>query len=293
VHGRAAAHPGEDPLLAQQPAGHLVGVLVEDVHRLVEAAPVEDAGAVGLLHVLEALDLVAHVGLDADDPDGGVVLLEAHRAAHGRARRAQGGHEHRDLALGLLPDLHGRAVVVGGEIVGVVELVDQEVLAGVGAHQLVGLLDGAVGAQGGGGEAELRAEGLEDLLAFLAGRLGEGEAQPVALGGGHQGEPDPRVAARRLEDDLVARQLAPLLGTLDHVQGGPVFHGPPGIEALELCEDFDVGVGVELADLDKRRVADRLEDPFESSLHVTPLRKKGSIVTDPGGAYLVGPAVNK
>ncbi len=69
VHGRPGAHAGEDPLLAQKPPGHLVGVLVEDVHLLVEAALVEDPRPVGLFHVLEALDLVPHVGLDADDPD--------------------------------------------------------------------------------------------------------------------------------------------------------------------------------------------------------------------------------
>jgi hypothetical protein len=214
--------------------------------------------------------IVAHVGLDADDPDRGVVFLEAHRAAHGRAGGAQGGHEHRHLALGLLPDLHGRAVVVGGEIVGVVELIDQEVLPGVFAHERVGFLDGPVRTESGGGEAQLSAKGLEDLLALLTGRLGHGEAQAVSLRRGHHRQADPRVAAGRLQDDLVARQLPALLGPLDHVQGRPVLHGPSRVEALELREDPDVGVGVELADLDERRVADRLENPGESCFHVPP-----------------------
>ncbi len=263
VHGRPAAHPGENPLLSQQPPGHLVGVLVEDVHLLVEAAPVEDPRPVGLLHVLEALDLVAHVGLDTDDPDVGVVFLEAPRAAHNRPGGAEGGHEQGDLPPGLLPDLHGRAVIVGGDVVLVVELIDEEVLVGVFPHDGIGFLDGAVGPEGSGREPQLRAEGLEDLLALLAGRLGQGEAQAVALGGGHHGKPDSRVAARRFEDDLVVRELAALLGPLDHVEGRPVLHGPSRVEALELRVDLHILVGVEFADLDERRVADGLENPLE------------------------------
>jgi hypothetical protein len=65
-------------------------------------------------------------------------------------------------------------------------------------------------------------------------------------------------------------RLAALLGPFDHVEGRPVLHGPSRVEALELRVDLDVLVGVEFADLDERRVADRFENSLEWCPHVPP-----------------------
>jgi len=115
---------------------------------------------------------VPHVRLDADDPDRRVVLLETPGAAHGRPGGAESGDEHGDLPTGLLPDFHGRAVIVRGDVVLVVELVDEKIPVRIFALDRVGFLDGPVRPERGGGEAEFRAEGLEDLLAFVTGRFG-------------------------------------------------------------------------------------------------------------------------
>ena len=56
----------------------------------------------------------------------------------------------------------------------------------------------------------------QQRTAFQAHRLGHGERQVIALGGGDEGQGDARVAAGRLDDLRVRVENAVLLGGLDH-----------------------------------------------------------------------------
>ncbi len=144
-HGRPAAHADQQALLARQPPGRFIGLLVLDVDFLVDALLLEDLRAVGFPEVLEALNAVAEIGFDPDDAYRRIVLLQATGNAHQRAGGTHGGDQRADRAAGLAPDLLRRSVVVGLPVRGVVELIHGEIAAGVLAHQPVDFFDGAVG----------------------------------------------------------------------------------------------------------------------------------------------------
>ncbi len=166
MHARTGAHANEEPLFAGQPPRHLVGRIVVDVDLLIQRTQVVDARYVGLLEVLEALDLVAEVGFDTDDADFRIELAESPGASHERSRGSDRSDEVGDASLGLLPDFGGRPFVVGEGVGGVVELVGQvEPVRFVGGH-LVGDLDGAVGALFGRGQQDFCSVGRQDFATF-------------------------------------------------------------------------------------------------------------------------------
>jgi len=267
MHGGAGAHAHEQALLAGQTPGGRKSVFIENIGLFVQQLPVEYPGTVGFLHVLEPLDLMLEIGLDPDNPDRGIVLLETPGDPHGGSRRSQGHDHHGYRPCGLAPDLRRRAFVMGPDIVRVVELIRPEILARRFPHHEIGRLDGAVRTQVGRGEVQLGAHGLQDLLSFLAGRFRHGQAETIALGGGHQGQANARVAAGRLQNDLVLCQFAPRFGALDHGQGRPVLYGTAGIEAFHLGQDFHAGIVVEAAYFHQRRVADRSENIDAGGFH--------------------------
>src|SRR5439155_1618105 len=75
-------------------------------------------------------------------------------------------------------------------------------------RELLRLADRAVAAFLPRRRDHLGAEDLEHLPALLGHVLGEHDAQPVSLHTGDEGEPDARVAGRRLEDRVARLQHA-------------------------------------------------------------------------------------
>ncbi|EPY36761.1 transcriptional regulator [Strigomonas culicis] len=186
-----------------------------------------------------------------------LLLLQVVRNAGERAARADAGHDGVHLALRLTPDLGaGRLLVDEGIVLGA-ELIRQDRVRVCG-HDLVRHGDGALHAEGRGGEDELRAEDAQQAAALQRHGLRHRDDDAVAahdaeLRQGHTG-----VAARRLDDDgLAGDQLAVLLGLVVDGEAKAVLHGSHRVLALELEHNLGLGV-VELAEVQARGVADEL-----------------------------------
>ena len=86
---------------------------------------------------------------------------------------------------------------------------------------------------------------LRMLLRSMAGGLGHGQEQAVALDGAHQGQADAGVAAGGFEDGLIRGELACGFRRLDHGQGRAVLDGAAGVEVFQFDVDLHPGMGVE------------------------------------------------
>ena len=179
------------------------------------------------------------LGIDADDLDLGLLLVEPAADAGDRAAGADGDHDRVELAAGLLPDLGRGDVVVRLRVRHVRVLVGLEAagdLLGeprrdrvVRLRRLVvdrGRRDHDLGA--------VRAEHRDLLLAHL---VGHDEDAAVALAGRCDGEADAGIARGRLDDRAARLQLPLALGLLDHREADPVLDRAAGVEVLELGQD--------------------------------------------------------
>src|SRR5215217_1171544 len=146
------------------------------------------------------------VGLEGDDFYVRVVLFEAPRGADEGAARPQARDEVRDLAVGLLPDLRPRALIMRPWVGGVLVLVGVEVLRRVLGVEPPRLPDGPVGAFARIGQDDLDAVGAQDLLPLLARVLGHAQLDLVAQSGPDPTVGDPRVPACGVEDYLPRRE---------------------------------------------------------------------------------------
>ena len=255
-------------------------VVVLDGDDLVIDLGVEDVGhktgADTLDLVRAGLTLREHRGsggLDGDNLNLGVLLLEelAH-AGHGTTG-ADAGDEDVDLAVGVIPDLGAGRGLVDGGVGGVHKLAGDNAVGGL-LLQLLGLGDGALHALGAVGEHELCAVCLHKFAALDGHSLGHGDDHLVAAGSRHRGDADAGVAARGLDDGVVAaaHELAGLLGLVDHVLGDAVFDGAGGVEVFQLDEHagLEVLIGLKVSELQKRGVADKLIDGRVNLAHDEP-----------------------
>ena len=144
----------------------------------------------------------------------------------------------------------GFAVVLIGHEIGLRVLPDQP----------IDLLDGPVGSQMTRGQKDFGPPGTQNLPTLLAGRFGHGQQKPVPFDRADHGQPDPRVAAGRLDDRPVTGQFPGALTGLDHVEGGPVLDRPPGVEILQLGQNPDSGIGAQVSDFHQGRIADGVYD---------------------------------
>ena len=151
-------------------------------------------------------------------------------------------------------------MVVGEPVRIVVELVCEPELLRFFPGQVVGELDGSIRTHVGGRELEIRTHGFQNLFSLLAHGFGHHQQDAIALDGGHKRQSDARVAARRLQDDLVLGQLPGSFRFFDHVKGRPVFHGSTGVEGFEFGQDLNASVGIQLADGHERRPADVIKN---------------------------------
>src|SRR4051794_7056636 len=74
--GPRGGDPREQAFLAREPARHVLGVVLRDLHGLVDTPGLEDPGLVGLGPLADARDARALGGLRAQDADCRVLLLQ-------------------------------------------------------------------------------------------------------------------------------------------------------------------------------------------------------------------------
>ena len=160
-----------------------------------------------------------------------------------------------------------------GGVGGVHKLAGDNAVGGL-LLQLLGLGDGALHALGAVGEHELRTVCLHQLAALDGHGFGHGDDHLVAAGGRHRGDADAGVAARGLDDGVVAaaHELACLLGLVNHVLGDAVFNGPGGVEVFQFDEhtSLEVLVGLKVGEFQERGVADKLIDGRVNLAHGEP-----------------------
>src|SRR5918997_91929 len=271
----------QDALLAGEALDHLVGLFGRGAE-----VPVGDGGIVdlrhyGARHVLHALEAVERrVGLEGDDLNFRVVLLEARARPDEGAARAETSDEVRDLTFGLLPDLGRRGLVVRARVGRVLVLVGVEVPLGVLGVQAPRLPDGAVGALAGVGEHDLYTVGAQYLLALLAGVLGHAQLDLVTQGRPDPGVGDPRVTARGVEDGLPGHKRPALLAVPDHPQGGPVFYRTTRVVPLGLAQDrHPRHLARDAGKLQKRRISYEIRGtrPYSG---INPSNHVGIIIQD-------------
>ena len=272
-HRGPARLPGQDPLLARDPAGHGERVPVADTD-----PAVDDGGIVGpreevLAHALGQVAAGDVAGQDAalrvrtDHPDRRVLRLEVAGRARDRAAGTDAGHQVRDPALRLLPDLGTRRLLVRRRVLHVPVLVRLEgsgdVAGEARGHGVVALR--RLRRDVGGAQHDLRAVRPQEGLLLRRLLVGHHEDAAVAAQRGGDGQAVTRVAGRGLDDGPAGPQEAGLLGGLDHRQADPVLDGAARVEHLQLGQQQRPPAGgTEAArqarDLHERRVADEVED---------------------------------
>ena len=84
--------------------------------------------------------------------------------------------------------------------------------------------------------------------------------ESIAASCSNRSQADARIAARRLNDHRIFVQLARSFGIVKHRLRDTIFHRTRGVEILELYEHlrFQVEVLLDIAELQKRRVANKL-----------------------------------
>ena len=75
------------------------------------------------------------------------------------------------MTAGLLPYLHGSAVVMGHPVCLAVELIGEPILIGFFTNDIVYMLNGPVRSQVSRGKYYFRPQGLEDFYPFFADRF--------------------------------------------------------------------------------------------------------------------------
>ena len=269
-HGHAARPADEDALLAREPARHLERLGVghrDDLVRhggVVGRRPEVLADALDEVRAPGAARVDRALGVGADDAHGVARhLAQVPPGSRDRAARADAGHEVRDRAVGVAPDLGAGGLVVRARTVGVRVLVGLE-RAGDLACEAVGdavVRLGAVGRDGRGRHHDLGAVRGEHVALVLADLVGAHEDAPVAALLGDEREAHAGVAGGRLHDGAAGLQLALGLRGVDDPPRDAVLRRAARVEVLELHQHR--GIRHPLGDpveLDERGVADEIDD---------------------------------
>jgi hypothetical protein len=221
------------------------------------ADALDEVGAPGAAGVDRAL------GVGADDAHAPLRhLLEVPADAADGAAGADAGHEVRDLALGVAPDLGAGGLVVAERAVGVGVLVGLERAGDLArepvAHRVVGV--GVVGRHRGGRDHDLGAVGREHVALVLADLVGEHEHAAVAALLGDEREADAGVAGGRLDDGAARLQLPVALGRVDDARGDAVLGAAARVQVLDLHQHGRRDALDHPVQLDERGVPDEVED---------------------------------
>ena len=203
------------------------------------------------------------VGIDAPHLERGVLLLQEPAHAADRAAGADADHEMRDGAVGLIPDLGSRLLVVRLRIRRVAVLVGlprtRDLTRQTRGHRVVGTRILWIDVRRA--HDDLGAKRLQRVELLLRLLVSGGEHAPVALDDGRNRQAHAGVARRALDDRSARLQQTGTLGVLHHLEGHAVLGGIPGIEGLELREDRGGHESPgDVVDADHRRVANGVED---------------------------------
>ncbi len=176
-----------------------------------------------------------------------------------RAAGADAADHGIDVVIHLLPDLGAGGGLMGERVGRIGELVDEMGLVlrrDALGHVLI--IFGVALADVGARHAHIGAERpqVQDLLACHL--VGHHEDDFVALGGRDLGEAEAGVAGCGLHNRAAGLQRAAFLRRLDHGKADAVLDRPAGVLALQLGEE-PARAGVEMRQLDQRRVADEIE----------------------------------
>ena len=153
------------------------------------------------------------------------------------AAGAHARHEGIELPLRVVPDLLRGGLAVDLGVGRVVELLGHDRARDL-LQEFLGLGDRALHALRAGGEGELGPEIGQHLAPLERHRLGHHQDQPVAAGGGHEGQRDAGVAGGRLDQGAAGLQHARGLHGVDHVDADAVLHRGDRVEELELQQDL-------------------------------------------------------
>src|SRR5690606_12902372 len=99
----------------------------------------------------------------------------------------------------------------------------------------------------------------ERVLLLLRLRVRHQDQRAIAAGIADERETDTRVAGRAFDDEPAALDDAALLGVEHHVFGGSVLDRAAGVQELGLAENRAARELRGLAQLDERRIPDRVE----------------------------------
>ena len=276
-HRGAARVADPDAFFARDPTRHHGRVLVGHLFEMIDAAEVDVARQevladafgdvrVDFVFVEDAglLVLLEHgaVRIDAPYLDRRILLLQELADAGDRASRADADHELRDRAVGLIPNLGTRLLVVSRRVRQVVVLVR---LPRVGhfffearRHGIVG--PWILGIDVGGTDDDLGAERLQRVDLLLGLLVGGREDALVAPDDGGDREAHAGVAGRSLDDRSAGFQQTGTLGVLDHLHRHAVLDRVAGVERLDLRQHRAFHDAFrQPIDADHRRVADRVE----------------------------------
>ena len=186
------------------------------------------------------------------------MFLQRAADAHQRAPGSQARHEDIDVRNGI-QDLRARRRFMGQRVGLISILIEHPVARLVGRHAL-GHLDGAIRTPATIGRNDFGAERPQQLPPLIADVLRHDSREPIALDLADHRQRDAGVAAGWLDQRVAGGNAASALGFFDHEEGDAVFDAPRGVEALDLGEDANIGLGTEALELDRWRVADGVED---------------------------------
>ena len=201
-------------------------------------------------------------GIDADDFDVRVFLLEVTADSGDGPAGPHADDEVRDPALAILPELGAGGPVVTFGIGGIRVLIGM-----VGARNVVReLLDHLVIAarivygHSGRADDDLGAQGLEQIDLFLGLLVGHGEDGLVALDDGHQREAHAGVSRSALHNRAAGLEPSTALGLFDHGDGNSIFDAAARVQVVALGVHLGFRAAHDAVQLDERRVANGFED---------------------------------
>ena len=157
-------------------------------------------------------------------------------------------------------------LVVGPRVAAVAVLVHHDVVVRMFLHQVLGHLNGTVGAAGTVRGDNFSAVGLQQLYPLDADVFRHHHRYFVPFEPADHGQGDAGVAAGGFQDGAGGAKFAVGFGLLDHLEADTVLNAAGGVLALQLGEDANALLRAHVLQLHNRRVADDGQDSFVSQL---------------------------
>jgi len=181
-------------------------------------------------------------GLDRDALHAMTIAMEAARSSGEGPRRAHESNEVRDAAFSLVENFRPRRVEMRLPVGRIAVLIGVKVTIRFGVVNFAHPALSAIGSLVGGRENKFRPVSFQDALAFRRSVGRKAEFHLVTARRAYHGIRDSGITAGGIDDGFVLREGAGFFAFKNHVQRGPVLHGPSGIEVLGLGVNLDARV---------------------------------------------------